>query len=104
MLRRSCQRMSGNPFSARSRFGVKYSDVDYINRTLKVERQLGRVHNAAKEDFAPKTFTKQEVGLKTKSSYREIPIPDYVFDAILKERQVYEKNRNRRTDPLLRCG
>lgn len=76
--------------------GVKYSDVDYINRTLKVERQLGRVHNTAKENFAPKTFTKQEVGLKTKSSYREIPIPDYVFEAILKERQVYEKNRNRR--------
>lgn len=78
--------------------GVKYSDVDYINHTLKVERQLGRVHNAVKEDFAPKTFTKQEVGLKTKSSYREIPIPDYVFKAILKERQVYEKNRNRRTE------
>ena len=76
--------------------GVKYSDVDYINRTLKVERQLGRIHNAAKEDFAPKTVTKQEVGLKTKSSYREIPIPDYVFEAILRERQVYEKNRNRR--------
>lgn len=54
--------------------GVKYSDVDYINHTLKVERQLGRVHNAAREDFAPKTLTKQEVGLKTKSSYRIIPI------------------------------
>lgn len=68
----------------------------YINRTLKVERQLGRIHNAVKEDFAPKTFTKQEVGLKTESSYREIPIPDYVFEAILKERQVYKRNRNRR--------
>ena len=63
-----------------------------------MERQLGRVHNAVKGDFAPKTFTKQEVGLKTKSSYRETPIPDYVFKAILKERQVYEKNRNRRTE------
>lgn len=76
--------------------GVKYSDIDYINRTLNVNRQLGRIHNAKKEDFAPKTFTKQEVGLKTKSSYREIPIPDYVFEEILKERQVYEANRNRR--------
>lgn len=76
--------------------GVKYSDIDYINRTLKVERQLGRVHSAEKEYFAPKTLTKQEIGLKTKSSYREIPIPDYVFEAILQERQVYEKNRNRR--------
>ncbi len=36
-----------------------------------MERQLGRVHNAVKGDFAPKTFTKQEVGFKTKSSYRE---------------------------------
>lgn len=76
--------------------GVKYSDMDYINRTLKVERQLGRVHNAANEDFAPKTVTKQEIGLKTKSSYREISIPDYVFEAILNERHIYEKNRNRR--------
>lgn len=40
--------------------GVKYSDIDYINRTLHVNRQLGRIHNAKKEDFAPKTFTKQE--------------------------------------------
>lgn len=76
--------------------GVKYSDVDYINRTLRVNRQLGRVHNKNKEEFAPKTLTKQEIGLKTDSSYREIPIPDYVFDAILEERQIYEKNRSRR--------
>lgn len=78
--------------------GVKYSDVDYINHTLKVEHQLGRIHNTVKEDFAPKTFTKQEVGLKTRSSYREIPIPDYVFEAILRERRIYEKNRNRRKE------
>lgn len=76
--------------------GLKYSDVDYINRTLKVERQLGRVHNANKEEFAPKTLTKQEVGLKTESSYRELPIPDIVFEAILEERQKYEKNLKRR--------
>ena len=76
--------------------GLKYSDVDYINRTLKVERQLGRVHNADKEEFAPKTFTKQEIGLKTESSYRELPIPDIVFEAILEERQKYEVNRKRR--------
>ena len=76
--------------------GLKYSDVDYINRTLKVERQLGRVHNADKEDFAPKTLTKQEIGLKTESSYRELPIPDLVFEAILEERQKYERHRRKR--------
>lgn len=43
---------------------VKYSDVDYVNRTLRVERQLGQIINTTKEDFAPKTFTKQESSTK----------------------------------------
>ncbi len=76
--------------------GLKYSDVDYVNRTLTVQRQLGIEPNSKKEDFAPKTFTKQEIGLKSESSYRVLPIPDYVFEAILEERKVYEKRRNRR--------
>lgn len=76
--------------------GLKYSDVDYVNRTLSVERQLGRAINTKKEDFAPKTFTKQELRLKTSSSRRELPIPDYVFEAILEERKLYEKRRSRR--------
>lgn len=63
---------------------------------MKVERQLGKVHNTDPAEFAPKTFTKQEVGLKTKSSYRVLPIPDLVFEAILEERQKYERNRSRR--------
>ena len=78
--------------------GVKYTDIDYINRTLRVQRQLGKKINTKKEDFAPKTFTKQEVRLKTLSSYRELPIPDYVFEAILEQRRIYEKNRRRRSE------
>lgn len=76
--------------------GLKYSDVDYVNRTLTVQRQLGIEPNSRREDFAPKTFTKQEIGLKSESSYRVLPIPDYVFEAILEERKLYEKHRNRR--------
>lgn len=76
--------------------GVKYSDVDYVNRTLFVQRQLGKKPNGKKEDFAPKTFTKQEISLKTESSYRVLPIPDYVFEGILEQRKWYEKCRNRR--------
>ena len=34
--------------------------------------------------------------MKTESSNREIPIPDYVFEAILEQRKIYEKNRRRR--------
>ncbi len=76
---------------------VKFSDVDYVNRTLRVERQLGVILNSEKKDFAPKTYTKQEIPPKTRSSIRELPIPDYVFEAILQEHEKYEKNRSRRS-------
>lgn len=76
--------------------GLKYSDVDFVNRTLTVQRQLGKKLNGRKEDFLPKTFTKQEISLKTESSYRALPIPDYVFEAILQEKEQYEKNKSRR--------
>lgn len=76
--------------------GLKYTDVDYVNHTLTVKRQLGKELNGKKEDYAPKTFTKQEIGLKSESSYRVLPIPDYVFEAIVEERKLYEKRRDRR--------
>lgn len=75
---------------------VKYSDIDYINRTLHVERQLGIIPMSDKKDFHPKTYTKQEIELKTESSDRIIPIPDMLFEAIIEERQKYERNRKRR--------
>ncbi|MCR5002561.1 MAG: site-specific integrase [Lachnospiraceae bacterium] len=75
---------------------VKYDDIDYINRTLKIKRQLGKVKGSKKSDYAPKTLTKQEIKPKTESGIRDVPIPDYVFEAIQKERARYEKNRRRR--------
>ena len=76
--------------------GLKYSDVDYIHRTLRVERQLGKKPNSKAEDCASKMLTKQEIKTKTPAGVRELPIPDYVFEAILEERKTYEKNRRRR--------
>ena len=84
--------------------GVKYSDIDYINRTLKVQRQLGVVPNTQKADFEKGTYTTQEIPLKTKSSYRTIPIPDYVFEAILEQKKIYEKNRDERKEKFQDLG
>ena len=77
--------------------GLKYSDVDYINRTLTIRRQLGKKPNSKAEDVSPKMLTKQEIPVKTESSNRELPIPDLVFEAILEQRKIYEKNRRRRS-------
>lgn len=80
---------------------VKYSDVDYINRTLSVERQLGKKLNREPNGTDEKPTTKSELPLKTLSSRRELPIPDYVFEAILEERKKYERNRSRRRSQFL---
>lgn len=76
--------------------GLKYSDVDFVNKKLRVERQLGVIPNTKPEDFEAKTYTKQEIEVKTNYSERELDIPDYVFEAILEQRKIYEKNRHKR--------
>lgn len=74
---------------------VKYSDVDYVNRTLSVERQLGKELDRS-PNGRNKGRTKCELPLKTPSGRRVLPIPDYVFEAILEEREKYERWRSRR--------
>lgn len=76
--------------------GLKYTDVDFVNRKLKVQRQLGIVANSNKDDYKAKTYTKQEIPVKTFSSNRELDIPDIVFEAILEQKKIYEKNKKRR--------
>ena len=67
-----------------------------LTRVLKVERQLGKKPNSKVEDCELGMLTKQEIKTKTPAGVRELPIPDYVFEAILEERKTYEKNRRRR--------
>ena len=74
--------------------GLKYSDVDYLNRTIHIQRQLGRDLN--KDNIKPKTATKQEISLKTRSSDRIIYLPNLVYNSIMEERQQYENNKRRK--------
>ena len=76
--------------------GLKYSDVDFLHRKLRVQRQLGVDPNKSKDEVAKKQYTKQEIKVKSFSSNRELDIPDIVFEAIQQERKEYEKNRHRR--------
>ena len=76
--------------------GLKYTYVDFVNKKLKVQRQLGIVANSNKEDYKAKTYTKQEIPVKTFSSNRELDIPDIVFETILEQKKIYEKNKKRR--------
>ena len=57
--------------------GIKYTDIDYENRTLKIERQLGRSLEVDENEIAPKTRTKQEIDVKTPASNRVEKIPNF---------------------------
>ena len=81
--------------------GVKYSDIDYVHQTLHVQRQLGFRPYGEKDENLKVRPSKQEIKLKTLSSDRIIPIPDYVMQAILEQRKTYEKNRRRRKREFL---
>ena len=79
---------------------LKYSDIDYISRKIKIQKQIGRDLKKKKQECKAKTFTKQEIGLKTKSSYRTLDIPDLLFEAILEQKTLYEKNKRRRINDI----
>ena len=76
--------------------GLKYSDIDYERKLIYIQRQLGVDPEIAKESLAAKTYTKQEIEVKTRNSKRKLEIPEIVFEAVLKERIRYEKRRSRR--------
>ena len=76
--------------------GLKYTDIDFVNRKLYLRVQLGRKTSDTIDDCPRKMLTKQEIELKSYHSERVLDIPDMVFEAILNEKQKYERNRNRR--------
>ena len=80
--------------------GLKYSDIDYVHRTIHIQRQLGKVANTSNEKFKKKPITKQDIKPKTFSSNRILSIPDFLFEEILNERKKYEKYKNRRINDV----
>ena len=71
--------------------GLEYTDIDYETKTIHVQRQLGKNHNIEKANVNTKTYTKQEIDLKTPSSRRKMKIPEIVFDVMMEERNRYER-------------
>lgn len=75
---------------------LKYSDIDYVNKKIYATRQLGKNLNIDSTTLKKKTITKQEKKMKTKNSKRWLDIPDILFNSIIEQRAIYEKNKRRR--------
>ena len=71
---------------------IKKSKEKDENSLPKAEVQTNDTIN----DCPRKMLTKQEIKLKSYHSERVLDIPDIVFEAILNEKQKYERNRSRR--------
>lgn len=69
--------------------GMKYGDVDFGGKTIRIQRNLGRKLN----DDRTEDLCIQEKRCKTPNAYRTIPIPDFVLDEIILERKKYEDQR-----------
>lgn len=67
--------------------GLKYSDIDFVNRHIIIDRQLGRDINKNKDTCKKKTVTTQEIKIKTKNRDRSVDIPDLLFETILEEKK-----------------
>ena len=71
---------------------LRYEDIDFLNKKISVERQLGR-SIYPNEQSSNRPILSQELKLKTKRSRRTVELADFVLEEILFERQRYEKNR-----------
>ena len=71
---------------------LRYEDIDFLNKKISVERQLGR-SIYPNEQSSNRPILSQELKLKTKRSRRTVELADFVLEEILFERQRYEKHR-----------
>lgn len=70
---------------------IFFGDIDFINKTVTISRQLGRGFNDQGMD--PLLVARQCLPLKTKNAYRTIPLPDFLLEElILQKRKCELKN------------
>jgi len=74
--------------------GIKYTDFDYTNRKLYIQRQLGVDPNKPEEETVGRRST-QEIDTKTPSGNRCVGITDILFEEILNARNEYSLNKEK---------
>ena len=64
--------------------GLKWEDVDFVNKSISIRRTVQRIKNT---DINSKAKTKKIISTpKSDASKRTIPIPDFLYDLLLKYR------------------
>ena len=74
---------------------LKWSDVNFKRHTIKISRTLQRIKKSMNETINGEATTAiMEGNVKTNSGFREIPLPDKIFERLLihKQNQIDEMN------------
>ncbi len=66
--------------------GLKWGDINFSNRTFRIQRTVSRVRNPIQQEGQPKTILYIR-SPKSFTSIREIPIPQYLFMRLLELRK-----------------
>ncbi|MDD5924056.1 MAG: site-specific integrase [Clostridia bacterium] len=67
---------------------LKWSDVNFKKHTIKISRTLQRIKKSMNEIVSGECTTAiLEGNVKTNSGFREIPLPDKIFERLLEHRQ-----------------
>ena len=66
---------------------LKWSDVNFNKRTVKISRTLQRIKKSMLEKVSGENSTAiMEGNVKTNSGFREIPLPDKIFEKLIEHR------------------
>ena len=66
--------------------GLKWSDIDFVNKSLSIRRSAGHIGKHGIVEKEP----------KTKSSVRKIALPDFLIDVLKRHQQRQEEQKQRR--------
>lgn len=72
---------------------LKYGDIDFNKNEVRIERQLGRVIEEDVSASEEGMLTKKELKPKSRAGIRLVPIPQFVLDEVIVEREKYEQKR-----------
>lgn len=74
---------------------LKWSDVNFVKRTIKISRTLQRIKKSKLEKIKGSNLTGiLEGNVKTNSGFREIPLPDMIFEKLMEHRNTQIKEMN----------
>ncbi len=81
--------------------GLKFSDFNHKNKTVKISRQLANKYELDVNNFKVKKLTFVEKDPKTENSFRTLRVPDIIWEELDRRKKVVELNKRKYQDDYI---